>query len=446
MSVTDWWLGQAGINTATVVCRANTTESVTVTYDGNSFIGNADSSVKDGVVAIPLTGVSETRKPYYVNGVYGGTLRSKKQTGPWYIASGACWGKVKTDSLAYALKADYDLDLYIALGDFPYCGVGVTAWGETTSDVTTSIAASWNLPMYYAHHRQQRLLPGIKELKRNVPFVYMADDHEYPMDDARPTYLSRYQADVDPTAIQADLDVAWIAARTAITAYATGNPVNTDPGIDSDAIYFRATLGPLELFVCDLIHYGSPPTDADTSAKRMLGSPQQTWVVDYVNSSTATFKALIISKQFWRGGGNTDTYAAVGVNLGYQTDLKDLLWRIKDTPGVFAIAGDQHRFTDQQAAADALGAGYPAISCLVGSPTSVEQNASAGSGYPEYIVWRDNGPNDAPPIVSEKVVALLVVTEEKVERFFLSTKVGLISRGHIEAGSNVVKYPQMKFG
>lgn len=448
MPVTDWWLGANGNGWATVVCRSDSNDQITVACNGASFTGTPDTAVNDGVVSITVAGVGSERVAYSVDGEAGGTLRGARQSGPWTIASGSCWATVVPDVLAFQLLNDYDLDAYFALGDFPYCNSATTMHGETTVNVTTSIATATNPANYLAHHRQIRKVQGIKELKRSVPFYYMADDHEYPFDNARNdlTWWQTCPNESKPTATQTDLDNAWAACRGAITAYATGLPVNGDAGIDSDALYTRGTVGPVEWFLLDCLGYGSVPTAADNASKTMLGAAQKAWLIDRVTNSTATFKMIVSPKQFWRGGGNTDAWHAQGVNLGYQTELKEILYALRNVTGVFAIAGDQHRFTDQQVAADEIGPGYPAMSCLVGCPTSVAQNADTYAGYDSQIKFRDNGALSAAPAMRENVVALLSIEAGRVYRRLLSTQRGLISRGYIDAGSNVVQYPQTRFG
>lgn len=450
MAVTDWWLGENGSGWATVVCRANSNDVVTVGCNGQSFTATPDTTVKDGIVNITVTGVGEARVAYTVDGVDGGTLRGLRTTGELTIASGSCWYTGCPDHLAEKLLRDYDLDMLVILGDFPYANSSWTMYGETTVGTKLSIANAKNAANYLAHHRQVRQIPGIKELKRNVPTVYMADDHEYVMDNACNdlTWWQTCPAESQPLATQEDLTVAWAAARAAITAYTTGNPVNTDAGIDADALYTRKRVSDaLEWFLCDCIHYRSAITAADDASKTMLGANQKAWLIDSINNSTAALKMVFMPKQLFKGGGNDDCWFAESVNPGYQTELKEILYAIKDATGVFFVAGDQHRFNDQQIPADFYGAGYPAISCLVGCPTTVPQNTTSVAGYPDGVVYRDNGPNTEPGRSGlENVYAILKVNAGMVDRYLLSTERGLIPRGYIEAGSNAVTYPQARFG
>lgn len=54
--------------------------------------------------------------------------------------------------------------------------------------------------------------------------------------------------------------------------------------------------------------------------------------------------------------------------------------------------------------------------------------------------------SSATTVERDSVVALLRVTDDKVYRYHLSARRGLIPRGYIEAGSNQVTYPQQRFG
>ena len=442
MAVTDWWLGENGSGWATVVCRSNTNGVVTVGCNGQTFTATADTSVKDGIVKITVTGIGESRVPYTVDGVDGGTLRGKRATGPWLIGTGSCWQAFAPDVTASLLMRDYDLDLYFAMGDLPYANAYMTLYGETTIDATANMATSKNAANYLAHHRQCRQLPGLKLLKRSVPFVYMADDHEYVMDDAAKD-LAQYQA-AYPGATQADLDTAWAAARAAVTAYSTGNPINVDSGIDSDALYTRGTLGPLEWFLIDCIQYRTGKAAPDDANKHMLGMTQESWLINRMSASASTFKLIMTGKSFWRGGANGDTWAA-GAG-GYQTALNRLLYGLRSVTGMLAVTGDQHRVSDQWVAADQIGAGYPAMSCLCACPTGVPYNPTSYTGYDSQIRWRDNQRESNCPQTLENVAGLLRVTDTRVERYLLGSINGLRPFGYIDAGSNQVQYASQRVG
>lgn len=448
MAVTDWWLGQSSNTTATVVCRSDASATVTVGCNGQEFTGAADTAVKDGVVAISVTGLTAGQSyPYTIDGGAAGTLKALPSSGDLWIAVGSCWDKTDQDTLAYKLLADYDIDLYLALGDFPYCNTGLTAFGETTLNVELAMANGKSAANYYAHHRQQRRATGIKELMRDVPFGYMGDDHEYPFDNACPQYLAGYQATVADAgaATQTDLDEAWAACRLALDAYTTGFTRAT--GGDADAVYWSWRMSDaVEVFLIDCMNYRSNLTDADTAAKTMLGAAQKAWLINAVTASTATFKVIAMGKQLWRGGGNTDTWNASGANLGYETEKAEILYALRDVTGLMFVAGDQHLWSDQWVTADELGAGYPAASCMVCCPTTVVLNATGAAGYEPGVKSKVNGYPSALGVVQENVVGLLRVTANRVYRYHLSTLRGLIPRGYVDAGSNQVTYPQMRFG
>lgn len=447
MAITDWWLGEPGDTTAKVVCRSNTTAAVSIGCNGQTFTGYADTSVDDGIVAITVTGLAAGQQyTYTVDGSAGGTLKTRNDDGDVWLAIGSCWAKTKADLLAKELLAGYEIDLFIALGDFPYCNSPLTEYGEATASVVASMANGKDATIYNAHHRQQRRIPGMKELMRSVPFWYMPDDHEYPFNDACPTWLAGYQAGVTGAgaALQSDLDAAWAASRASMEAYQTG--FNRASTADTDAIYGSYTVGDCEVFLIDCMNYRSPIIDADNASKTMLGATQKAWLIAAVTASTATFKIIAGGKQLFKGGGNTDTWNAAGANLGYETEKLEILFALKDVAGLLWVAGDQHLYSDQWVAADGLGAGYPAISCLVGCPTTVDLNSSGVAGYETGVRSKVNGYPSATVVSQENVVGLLRVTANRVYRYHLSTRRGLIPRGYIDAGSNQVQYPQMRFG
>lgn len=453
MSVDLWWLGaDYGDDYATVVVRCTADEMVTVGCHGQEFTGNSVSAINDGVVKIAVTGLSAGQKyNYTVNGVAGGTLRTKRQSGPWWVASGSCWNNLKGCVLSRRLLADYDIDLFIALGDLPYTNTSSPEFGESTTDVTSSLANNQNQALYMAHHRQSRKINGLQELIRSTPFLYMPDDHEYPFDNGCPPdsdggashLLWRAGVTGAGAGTYAEFQAAWAASLAAIDAYSTGNPENTDAGIDGDAKYTRFTLGPVEVFLLDCCRYRTAYNAADGAGKTMLGAAQETWAKNKVPVSVSTWKMIVNGKQFFTGGGNTDTWS---FSPGYTTERNELLWEWRNTVGLFCVAGDQHLYSDQWIAADDLGAGYPAYSCLVGCPTSVPLNTNGVTGYYAGVRKKVNGYASATTAQQDNVMALFRITETRVDRYLMSLRRGLIPCGYIEAGSNQVKYPQQRFG
>ena len=453
MSVDLWWLGaDHGDDYATVVVRCTTDETVTVGCHGQDFTGNAASAVNDGVVKITVTGLtSGQRYAYTINGAPGGTLRTKRQAGTYWIATGSCWDKGRACLLSKKILTEYDIDLFVALGDFPYTNWTMNNWGESTTDVTSSLSNNQNQTLYFAHHRQARKIRGVKQLIRSVPFLYMPDDHEYPYDNACPPdsdggashLLWRSGVTGASSGTYAEFQSAWGAATAAIDAYCVGNPENSDAGIDADDKYVRFTLGPLELFLLDCCRYRTAHNATDNASKTMLGASQENWAKTKVPASTAPFKMIINGKQWFKGGPNGDTWA---FNPGYTTERNELMWEWRDTTGLFCVAGDQHLYSDQWVTDGDLGVGYPAFSCLVGCPTSVDNNPISVTGYETGVRTKLNGYPSAISAAQDNVMALFKITDTRVDRYLLSLRRELIHCGYIEAGSNQVQYPQQRFG
>lgn len=450
MAVTEWWLGRNSQTSATVVCVSDVSGPVTVTCNGQAFVGNADTAVLSGGVVIEVTGLSAgSRYDYSVDGVTGGSLKTKPASGDVWIVSGSCWAQYESSLLAALHESEIDPDVVIFLGDFPYADTSENTFeGITTVGSLKSVANSKDYTNYVKQHRKIRRFPGIKDVLRNYPTWYIPDDHEYVFDNAAPI-LALYQAGVvgATTATQTDFDEAWAACLAGNRFACMGNPVNTDSGIDADAEYFRDSFHNIEIFVTDACRYRSSPAAVDDASKRMLGPAQEPWLCDSINNSTATFKLWASPKQFWAGGANTDAYSYVSAGSpGYQTELARCLYAIKGQTGVLAVAGDQHLPSDQMVAADELGAGYPAISCLVGCPTGVLQNPTALAAFQFGVKWRgytlDGGNRSS---MSYNVAAVFRVTDSRIYRY-LFTLNGLIPRGYIDAGSNQVQYPQVRFG
>lgn len=452
MTVTQWWLGEPTETTATLSCRSNATAAVTVGCNGQLYTAAADTSVNDGVVHITVTGLLPDRRyPYTIDGVEAGTLRTKKTSGEVWISSGSCWSSDRADILGHRLLKDFDIDLFIALGDFPYANTQKNSFGENCVDVESSVAAGKVFANYTAHHRQVRNMPGVRELMQSVPFMYMPDDHEYPFNNAAKTDLTNYQSVVGAeSATQDDLDEAWAVSKSAIDAYTLGCwtvGFNSDAAtVDTDAIYGSYRIGHVEVFLIDCINYRDPPSDVDSESKTMIGAAQKARLINAVTNSTATFKLIASGKGFWQGVGNDDSWGPDGAGLGYQIEREEILYALRNVTGLLSVAGDQHGWSDQQIAVGELGEGYPAFSCLVGCPTGVGLFPTMPEGYTTAIKQKVNGYPSATMGRDDNVVTVLRFTADRVYRYLLSTNTGLISCGHIDAGSNQVQYQRTRIG
>ena len=454
MSVTDWWLGEASQNSATVVCRSDATATVSVGINGQVFPGSADTSIGDGIVAILVTGLSPGGTyPYTIDGVAAGTLRTQDATvTEAWVGSGSCWIKTKEDILSAQLLADFDLDCMLALGDLPYANTASTAWGETPVSVISSVAAGQDPTTYHAHHRQQRRVPGLKDLMRNVPFLYGPDDHEYPFNDARKDDLAAYQADVTGagSATQEDLNTAWAASREAMEAYATGFARGFDSDItpaDPDALYCTYRIGNLvEIYWIDCINYADSLTAPDDGTKTMLGAAQYARLVDALNNSTATWKLIASGKPFWQGNRNGDGWNALDSSTGYEVEKAALLYNLRNVTGLLGVGGDQHMWSDMWVSPSELGTDMPAMSMLVGCPTTVAISGNSIDGYPEGVRTKLNGYPTALQAIQDNAVALFKFTTDRAYRYLMTTRNGLIACGYIDAGSNQVQYQRARIG
>lgn len=445
MSVTDYWLGYNTETTATIVCRADATETVTVTCNGQTYTAEADIGVRYGAVLITVTGLSPgTRYDYFINDALGGSLKTKKTSGDLWIGYGSCWGQFPSPIVG-RLYEQYDPDVFVFGGDFPYSdGPDHTGNGLATLSSSGSIAASKDLENYYKHHLKIRRYQGILEMLHNCPTWYMPDDHEYIADNSFKG-LAWYQAQVDPLGTQQDLDDAWAACRSAFEMACLGNPPKPT-GVDADAIYFSQGFHNLDAFVVDPIQYRSDPAPADNADKRMLGATQEAWLTNGINNSPKPWKIWITGKSFFYTT-NSDSYGVVNGQYGYFIELKRTLFAIKDAVGVFSVSGDQHIPSDEIMSANELGTGYPAMSSLCACPAGVYSHVSPSPTPLNYVRWRGYKSNSAGQRISrdQRVLGLFRVSDTRVDRYLFTLK-GLVPRGYIEAGSNQVQYQRARIG
>jgi phosphodiesterase/alkaline phosphatase D-like protein len=446
--ITHWWLGDPDTGAVKLGARSNANGSLTLSCAYGSQTLTADTAVSDGVVEFSLAGLPSGQSiPATLTDTNGAstpiTLKTLPSGGPYKVTWGSCWERRRGNSIM-AKTVAMNPHLFISLGDMPYCNQWATdAWGEQMSGgIESSLANNSDVSVYYKGHRQHRNEPELRRLLQSVPLWYMPDDHEWHFDNAScgTDALSAWQSTVTGAAGQTYtvMQAGEAAAKAAITAYTKGNPVNSDAGIDADAKYFRRRIGPAEFFVIDCIRYRTVPSATDNASKTMLGATQKAWLIDGINNSTATFKVIVTPKQFWRGAGNSDTWAPSGGN--YQTELLEILWAIRNTTGVFAIAGDQHKPSAQYAAPDALGAGYPAMLCVVACPTGITYNPDgAVTGYPANVAWKAGGQADF--CLDDHVVGVLDIYDTHVDISIQSELRGRVWAGQLHAGSNALVYP-----
>lgn len=142
---------------------------------------------------------------------------------------------------------------------------------------------------FYAAYDEVLSSPSQSELYRNVPFVYMWDDHDYGGNNTSRTAPSRS------------------AAHFVYRQYVPHYPLAAG---DGDApIYQAFTVGRVRFILTDLRSERIPDNEKDTPQKTMMGSRQKTWFKQELLSSKGVYPLIFwVSTVPWIGTAGVDIY------------------------------------------------------------------------------------------------------------------------------------------
>lgn len=289
------WLGHGGATHKTVCWHADAPgKTITVACNGVTWSAAAvTDAAKANNVAITINGLSpNTEYPYsiYEDNVLVYASNGSRSSGADYphlrthptigsrlkIAWASCIQAQVASPIMQMILEDVDIFTLYILGDTPYADdPGTTYWGVTWTTITTDPSfANWS-KVFEAWHRN----PANQRCLRAVECLRSWNDHEI-MDNGSPD--------------QAFFVNNLATARSVMAAWCVGNPANDDAGIDSGALYFRNTVGPIEHFVIDTQSYKSAISATDDASKTLQGSNQKAWLKSRLLSSTAGFKSIAL--------------------------------------------------------------------------------------------------------------------------------------------------------
>jgi phosphodiesterase/alkaline phosphatase D-like protein len=160
--------------------------------------------------------------------------------------------------------------------------------------------------------RQGRLL-------RNVPTIYMYDDHDYGPNDSNGSSASRPAA------------VANYKERVP-------HPPLVETGA-TDANYFSFEIGRVRFIVTDLRSMKSPQANADNASKTMMGAAQKTWFKSQLSSASGKIICWLCTTPFITNAtGGADHWG------GYTTERTEIADHIKANCAgkVMVLTGDTH--------------------------------------------------------------------------------------------------------
>ncbi|MEY5100387.1 MAG: Alkaline phosphatase precursor [Pseudomonadota bacterium] len=461
MAASHWYTGESTQTTACVVVRSASTETIDVVANGVTLQASCNTSVNDGNARVDFTGLQPgSSYAYTVGGVAGGTLRTAPADGayPFWVALSSCWNLPAIDTIAMRLiesppaglvgwqwdmlrEMTANLRAMFGMGDLAYKNISGTTNGYPLILVTGGTYANAILPDTHRNYwRSQGQAAGIRELMRSVPTYRLKDDHDYDPDNACYS-LTWLDASFPATAPhnQSQLDAYWSATSSTWREWALGNPTRT---LASD--YYKVRLGNVEIFCTDLIHERNYHGDTDGAGKRMISAEQEGQLLADLGNSTAPFKVWVSTKQFISSiGRNSDGWYNTGgaTAKGYQTQLQRILSDSRfPRAGCLSVTGDEHVKSDMWVADGRFGGAHAAISQISAGPATIAVITDPDDG----LVYRDGVLNKERDTSSaarhgDNNYVLLRVLGDRVERYVLGTRCGLVYRGYVGAADNTVR-------
>ena len=470
----DFWYKVRATDTSQAIfvrCTANGTVSIAV--NGQTFSALADTTVNDGTVIIDVTGLTDKKVPWTLSfdgSVYGEYSGDKGLSGwpktPAKIAYGSCEDERSVLHVGYqAVKQGACCFCFI--GDTPYTVLTRTAWGESTTNagqVTTT-------DNFNAYSRRFRKNPGFQYVGHRIPCFFMADDHDYWPGDNWDHSLDNANSNAGgeavqpPVTTQAEVDAIWLIGNASRRIYHAGNPINTDSDAatqkppastltdaDYPVNYFRTQIGDVEIFVPDLISHMDNVRTAASATKTRLGTTQKAWLLNHLAQSAATYKVILSSKKtFANTLDNTDTWAAVGVNLGFENERDEILssihaassWAVSG--GVVWGTGDRHcPAVHAQESPDHVAVN----ACPMG------QNKHEGGDFTATTRWIGVRPNtglllnpnksESALLGGQNVFGMFEDQGGKIKCRIVTTQGWDYWYGYVNAGENKLSYPKPK--
>jgi len=428
-----FWVGIPTTTTASVVVRSITTGTVTVNCNGSPFTGDADTTVQDGLIEIPITGLSsDTKYPYTVtnpNGDTGtGVLRTFPVSGDVKIAWYSC---NNAGDIEHIRIMNEDPHCVICAGDIGYFAGG-RSWnieGQSYPNISLT-GGSTNVDDYRRAQAAYRAITYGRKMRENFPFAFVPDDHEWDINNVawdifEPGGPYEYDLNIIP------------AFAEGTTDYMLGNPPNIDSPGDANPFYFRFECGDAELFVLSAAMHGIDDTDIQKMLRdvRVVGGNniscigrnagairnQENWLLARLAASTKKYKIVISPKQTLKASYvNGDSWSAypdemdrVLQSISDETDTNGdpLPWAVSG--GTMFGTGDWHSPGIYRSTAGAsVGQTYDHVAVNASPLAGWTQNSGPAS---EYTIYHYEGVDDAvgiPEYVG--IYGVMETTSEKI--------------------------------
>ena len=250
----------------------------------------AISSTNHGnIVSFPLEGLKPGTRYYYALEVNGrldrskaGQLRTFEEAPTGFSVAFASCARTGSTSDVFDRIREHDPVFYMNMGDFHYQNIA--------TNLPSRFRAAYDLVLGS---------PQQAELYRNVPFVYMWDDHDFGGNNVGRSSRSH------------------VAARNTYQEYVPHYPLAGGEG--NVAIYQSFNVGRVKFILTDLRSERDSVTNKDDANKSMMGSAQKAWFKKELLAANGKYPLICwVSTVPWLGVKGTNYYRAVGSNdFGY---------------------------------------------------------------------------------------------------------------------------------
>lgn len=219
----------------------------------------------------------------------------------------------------------YHPDFFLFLGDTIY---GDHLCSSPPNEPGADFKAT-TLDAYRLRHRYQRGADALRRFLMGTPVYVVWDDHE-----VRNNFAGPY-------------DEQMPAGRQALREYWPIASPREDPHRLYRAVRYGADL---ELFILDVRQYRSRNVDQDGASKTMLGAAQLAWLLDGLQTSTATWKVIAtpVPLSIPKGGDSTvpghDGWAGGPDGTGFERERQVIVDTIlsRKIKNVVFLSGDVH--------------------------------------------------------------------------------------------------------
>lgn len=306
------WVGALTPTGATVVVRLSGAGDARVACTSvGGTVRSSTVAIASGGAKIPITGLTADTEYSYQVEVNAASVGSpgRFKTAP---AAGAASFTIgfSGDANTASNHAVFDRIrtvqplLFIHMGDLHY----------------TNITAN-NQALYHAAYDTVLSQPRQAALYRDIPTVYVFDDHDYANDNSNASATSH--------------DAACAVYRARVPHYPLGDATVTAP------VYQAFTIGRVRFLVTEQRSAASADSATDNASKTVLGSSQKAWFKSEISTAAAAGQMIVwVCPRVW---GGTPTAGADGLQ-GFSTERAELVDYIHANASgrVVVLSADMH--------------------------------------------------------------------------------------------------------